>query len=493
MTRRQRSVSSPARNTGLPATLHAYVRVKGTRTLRTALLLALTLTAALALTAASALAAAPEAPSMTVEPVFATVAFFNGTLSPKGGVPAEGTYEFLYRETKAKTGCKGGSATAPGLALGGSPEVLNPEQVSALKPGTEYTACLKVENESKVAESPAVTFTTATPPEVPVTLAAKAVSAESVTLAGELNPKAKAAVPVEYDFLYQLSESECAAGTAAPEALVKAAGKPKEVVSLALTGLQPDATYTYCVLAFNSAGEQASGLPVSFKTLAAKPKVVAATASGGSSTTMGLEAQVNPNNQEATVLVEYATAGSTGPGGKLEGTILKTPETALPASYGAAAATFPTLEGLNPGAQYFYRVAATNATGTTLGEVSSFATVPTPVTDPPTPLGAATATLAGHFTLNGVATQYSFTYRQGGECTGRGAVTTPSTEAGTGATSASAAAPVTELLPRSEYTACLILTSAFGSQQGPPGLVHDPRRAARGHQHVLERSDRHQR
>lgn len=41
------------------------------------------LLAALALSATPAFAAAPETPELTVKPVFASIAVFNGTLSPK--------------------------------------------------------------------------------------------------------------------------------------------------------------------------------------------------------------------------------------------------------------------------------------------------------------------------------------------------------------------------------------------------------------------------
>jgi hypothetical protein len=110
--------------------------------------------------AAPVLAAAPETPELTIKSVFASTAVFNGTLSPKGKVSAEGTYKFLYKASKTK--CEGGSETIPGNAMGRAPEVLPSEEVKSLTPATEYTVCLRITNSAnQTATSPPVTFKTA--------------------------------------------------------------------------------------------------------------------------------------------------------------------------------------------------------------------------------------------------------------------------------------------------------------------------------------------
>jgi hypothetical protein len=307
------------------------------------------------------------------------------------------------------------------------------------------------------------------PPEPPVTLAAKAITSTSVTLSAELNPKAKAAVPVEYDFAYNVSATECTGGTVTPEAPVKATGKPKEPVTLPVTALQPNTEYTYCALALNAAAEQASGLPVTFKTSAIKPTIDSEAASAASSTAITLEAQVNPNNQETSFTFEYSTEGKTGAGEELKGTIAPLPgAAALPSGFGDQLASAATTIPLTAGTVYFYRLSATNGAGTTTGPVQSFTTVATPATDEPKPVAASTATLNGHLTLNATDTTYSFAYAPGSECAGAGAVSTTPVDAGTGSTQTSATTDITGLTPHTQYTVCLVTANAFGSQQGPP-------------------------
>jgi hypothetical protein len=124
--------------------------------------------------------------------------------------------------------------------------------------------------------------------------------------------------------------------------------------------------------------------------------------------------------------------------------------------------------GLTPGAEYAACLVSENeAKETTPGTPVIFTTVPTPVTDTPTPVAATTATLNGHFTLDATAaTQYSFEYKAGSECTG-GEVT-PTEEAGTGTSGALETANIGGLTPGVQYTACFVTANSFGSEQGPP-------------------------
>jgi len=304
----------------------------------------------------------------------------------------------------------------------------------------------------------------AAPPETPETRKASAITGTTATLNGVLNAKAKVAEPLEYDFLYQQSALECAEGIAVPEAPVKTPGKPKEAVSANVTGLEPSKPYTFCVLAKHNA-ESSSGLPVTFKTLGVAPKVDSESTSAVNSTGATFEAQVNPNNQETTFKFEYSTKAT---GETLEGTITTVEGAApMPAGFGDQLASVSTGAVLEPGTTYFYRVVAEDGTPpATKGSVQSFTTVPTPHTDPVEAITATTATLSGHLSLNSADTKYSFDYKLGTECTG--GTTTPTADAGTGATTASESVPVTGLQPHHEYAVCLVISNAFGSEQGSP-------------------------
>ncbi len=125
------------------------------------------------------------------------------------------------------------------------------------------------------------------------------------------------------------------------------------------------------------------------------------------------------------------------------------------------------VSGLSANTEYAVCLLDKDAGGETLSPVVTFTTVPTPFTDAASAVTTTTATLHGHFTLNGtVASQYSFEYNAGATCTGG---SPPSVEeAGTGATTVSESVAVSGLLPSGEYTACLVTHNQYGSETGPP-------------------------
>jgi hypothetical protein len=429
--------------------------------------------ALLACGAAPALAAPPEAPEVTVEtPVRAAEATVHGVLNPgKVGEPGTyemETYEFLYK-TSTTGACKGGSvapAAPGGLSLGGGKEEVS-EVLPALTADTEYAVCLEVEGAGGKTVSAPTTFKTALPPEAPHTTSpAKSVAATTATLEGVLNP-VKAREAGSYEFLYRVSPSECEGESAAPsEPSGTMTGAAKQAVSVAVTGLQPSATYTFCLLARNGAGETALGAPVHFTTKAAAPIVEVESVSGVHSTSATLEAQVNPNNQLTTYEFEYSESAT---GETLNAPVTSITGTSTLEGFGNQTVSAATGAVLAPATTYFYRVSTENAAHEKKeGEVASFTTVPTPSTAQIGPITATTATFNGSLTpLNAtVATEYSFDYEVGTECTG-GSVTT-SEGAGTGSGEKTVSTEATGLLPNTQYAVCLVASNAFGSEQASP-------------------------
>jgi hypothetical protein len=309
----------------------------------------------------------------------------------------------------------------------------------------------------------------AAPPETPETLSpATGITGTGATLHGVLNPGG----PSEgggYRFTYKQSATECEPeGTFRPEAPALSLGNEKEAVSVTLTGLEPDREYTFCVVASNLSAEATTGGPVTFKTHALPPSIDGESETVGS-TSVQLEAQVNPNNQATSYVVEYATKAT---GEKLEGTVVTVPGAEpLPAQFGDATATVPRIEGLTSGKTYFYRVVAENLQSKeevipVEGKVKSFTTVPVPTTEAATAVTATTAMFHGRLTpLNAVDTEYSFDYRVGSECTGEGS-TTPA-DAGTGSTPKEVSSEATGLQPSATYSVCLVSSNAFGSEVDP--------------------------
>lgn len=309
-------------------------------------------------------------------------------------------------------------------------------------------------------------------PEEPKTIEpATSITGTSAVFEGVLNPHSEALVG-GYFVYSEPNGITCVEG---PTAGLEGFEGEQDVKAQAVhvtVGLQPGRKYKFCLVAYNEAGAQLKlGNEVSVETPALAPTIDSESVSATNSTAATLEAQVNANNQETSFSFEYSTEGTTGAGGKLEGTITTvTGKTPLPAVYGDQAATVPKLEGLTPGTDYYYRVAAKDATGTETGAVELFTTVPAPTTDPTSLIAATTATLNGHFALNETTpTRYSFTYSKGAVCSGENPVTTPSVEAGTGkGTPVAASAAISELIPDSEYTACLTTSNQYGSETGAP-------------------------
>jgi phosphodiesterase/alkaline phosphatase D-like protein len=187
-------------------------------------------------------------------------------------------------------------------------------------------------------------------PETPATRAPEGVTGVSAVLRGELNPRAKSTEAVEYEFAFAPSGSECTGGLVAPEPAEPVTGAPGEIVSREVTGLEPDRTYTVCVVAIRES-EVSYGPSVSFKTLPVSPAVVSESSSPGLDEAR-LEALVNAENEVALCVFEYGPTSSYGTSVPCEPAIIE--------GFGAQGVG-STIVGLSPGSMYHYRVVLTNA------------------------------------------------------------------------------------------------------------------------------------
>jgi phosphodiesterase/alkaline phosphatase D-like protein len=304
-------------------------------------------------------------------------------------------------------------------------------------------------------------------PEKPVTEPATGETATTAILHGTLNPAVKSEGG-SYQFDYAPAETGGCGGNVAPLSPALALGDLGEKVQETVTGLEPNREYLFCVEAFSLLAEPAAeqGTPVSFKTLQAKPTIVVGSenASGASAKGATLEALLDANAEATSYEFEYATAGKTGAGEELKGTIVKVAGASNLEGYGDQTASVAT-QVLAAGKSYFYRVLATNGTGTSVGPVQEFASLAVPKTEPVGPIGASTATFNGKLTpINAsaaVEAQYSFEYNVGAECTG-GKVSGPTGAGKTGSGAVSEA--VTELEPDATYSVCLVSSNPFGSE-----------------------------
>jgi phosphodiesterase/alkaline phosphatase D-like protein len=236
-------------------------------------------------------------------------------------------------------------------------------------------------------------------------------------------------------------------------------------IYVTVRGLEAETAYNYRFVLNNTAGED-QGAEQTFMTgTPEKPGLESESSSAVESTTATLEAQINPDSQKTAYKFEYATnealtgAKTISGAAELEG---------FGGRSGGVALT-----GLKAGETYYYRVVATNATGTSTDEtVQSLATVPTPVTDAPENVTGTGATFKGHLTLGSTATSYSFDYNDNGECLNGSSTPSVAVLGGTPTVSESWEVPGAEnpqagLQPDSKYMVCFVLSNAYGSQAGP--------------------------
>jgi hypothetical protein len=247
------------------------------------------------------------------------------------------------------------------MYFGLSPEAFF-ETVSGLTQDTEYAVCLVAEDKEGKTASPAVTFTTAIPPETPAGLRAEGVTTTTATLTGVLNPGAVGDKGT-YEFLYRASASECevynpiyhrveVVNATPAEGSLGGAG---EAAKAAVAGLLPNTTYTFCLRAYNEVGEESTlSAPVTFETLAAPLKIEAESSSGLAATEARLEATINPGNSETAYHFEYGPAAGSYdvslpiPAGSIHAGL-----SGIPVSVAAT--------GLRPATTYHWRVVASNA------------------------------------------------------------------------------------------------------------------------------------
>jgi hypothetical protein len=297
-------------------------------------------------------------------------------------------------------------------------------------------------------------------PEEPVTITpAKSITGTTAILEGTLNPGGEA---MDGWYFAYAPGPECIGGlttTQEPEADAEAQKESKEV-----TGLEPDKTYKFCLVAINASGEATAGNEVSFKTAPAKPEVAASSESAAPVTPIeeSLSAEVNADNQQTLYAFEYSTEAT---GETLEGAITTVDgEAALPAEFGARAVSVLTGPTLEPSTTYYYRIVATNQTGTTDGTVGEFETeaVGMPMIENESAV-AITQTSASLSAL--INPEFQETTCKGFELSGTTAPCEPE-NLGSGGTGVTTSASLTGLQPNTEYGYKALAENGSGLSEG---------------------------
>jgi hypothetical protein len=258
-----------------------------------------------------------------------------------------------------------------------------------LEPATKYRYSIEATNTGGTAEGPGQFFTTppggtvgAAPSEV-VTEAAEATST-GYKLKGKLNPESS---PTTYYFIYkQAGAVECedleGCGPETMHGGPLTGDTQQEVSPAEVTGLEPDKTYIYWLIARNAHGT-AVGRQLTFTTPPAEkaPVIDSVSLSHLTSSDATLEAQINTEGLETTYefqLLHHLCPPGTEPLG-CKAMIQKVP---LPSGrlLGSFVSQSVSLDlnsvgvTLYPDAEYDYRVVVTSAAGKAEGSSQTFVT-----------------------------------------------------------------------------------------------------------------------
>ena len=214
------------------------------------------------------------------------------------------------------------------------------------------------------------TFTTAAEPPVAATGTPAAVTNNSATLVGAVDPKG---LPTTVRFEYGLTTLY---GNTTPPQLVTTAGGIVDFLSPS-GGLIPNATYHYRIVAENTAGtsygedvtfEVKVGSGVTDPNPTGPPSVTTGSVAGVSTASAILQGSVNPNQGTTVVQFQYGLSPAYGQ---------VTPVQGVGNGTSSAAVSIPS-SGLQPGTTYHYRLTASNSLGTSFGEDATFTTAALP-------------------------------------------------------------------------------------------------------------------
>lgn len=298
----------------------------------------------------------PLAATLAGEPasaITATSATVNGTVNPHGGTLVYCDFEVYGYDLNTVKEC----TPPPGPASTAVPVSAN---VTGLLPNQTYNTYFYAGNAGGGGGVNG-NFTTLT--EVPsvVTEGASEVGSSSAELSGSVNPNGANVFPCEIEYgivLPSLTKVPCLQSPGAGYA-------PVAVTGLA-TGLSPQTTYQYRVLATNNAGPGYGNPAQSFTTTSAPPEVETTEPTSVGPTSATLNGYVNPNGSNVTSCeVEYGTSLPSS---------TKAACSPEPGSGTSEVAVSATVTGLSPNTLYEYRIVATNGGGTSTSPPESFYT-----------------------------------------------------------------------------------------------------------------------
>jgi hypothetical protein len=293
--------------------------------------------------------ASATAPVVSIDPpssVSYTTAHVSGKVDPQD----EETYYYFEYTQDPEEGWMNGEFLGPIAA--GAGETAVSDNLTGLKPGTEYVVRLGATNFSEESFSagpnPSFTTKTVTPPSVSIG-PPSSITGTSAHFAGEINPEAPAGNPAAFDVNWHF---ECTPECPAVSGGTIPADSTGHQVSADATGLEPHTAYEVTLIAEN-AGAPASAGPESFTTEPVAPVVQTLYAGSLAAHSAVLNANVNPRNSVTSYQFEWGTDASYG-------NVVPTTPQELEATDGSLHLVSAPLGGLAEAATYHFRVVATN-------------------------------------------------------------------------------------------------------------------------------------
>ncbi|MBU6183399.1 MAG: Ig-like domain-containing protein [Verrucomicrobia bacterium] len=300
-------------------------------------------------TGAASSLARPSVNSFSASAVTDSTASLSATVTPNG---LSTNVNFEYGTTTSY----GTSTATQSIGSGNSP-VTATANLNGLAPGTEYHYRVIATNSQGTTFGPDGTFTTGTPLPQPNTGGATFVTPNSANLNGSVNPNG---LSTSIWFEYGVLADNLTSNTTAEDAGNGTAPIDKWA---AISGLEPDTTYFFRMVAKSGANE-VRGSVQSFHTIAIKPTIASSSSANTDPTAATLSAEVNPNGFATTVYFEYGTNQAYG-------------SSTTAAAIGSGNQTVPLsqpITGLQAGAAYYFRAVAQNANGITYGPERTFTT-----------------------------------------------------------------------------------------------------------------------
>ena len=323
----------------------------------------------------------PQTPEFTTDPAVAptlaldppgeigyTTAKLSGTIDPEGGnTDADAgllpiPWEVQYAPASSPGSWQPAGSISPNPLEGSAAENSSAVEAEAtgLAAGTEYLYRLVAHYAGLTAVSPTEGSFETDPAAKPIV---SGLTATETSLSGFVNPNAPGPAPQDpafdthWEFIcspscnfFGDSSGDIAAGDSATE------------VTATPTGLLPNQTYDVTLRAHNAGGTEE--LSTTFSTEAIKPDLAQISLTEPTQTSIILNELVNPHNNPLTDChFVYGIGGMFNQSAPCEGT--------LP-SGGGFSQVSAAISGLTPGAEYTFKLIATNSAGTAEGEPRSF-------------------------------------------------------------------------------------------------------------------------